>query len=415
MPDISKLLGSKPLLYFGLAALTTVLAAALSGSSLCPGSAWFPCPVKADDPSSGKNVPKNSPPQIARITALGRLEPEGEVLVLAPAASERQEVIETIYVQAGDEIKVGQLIARMQSHKRKTLLLAEAEKRVLVARAKLVQTRAGAKRGEVMAQEAALQRTEEERRGKLKELEKQLEELTAEVKFARIDFDRYKGLLENGAVSVAELDQRRLALERSTARLKLAQEAGRTTADTLASQIEVARQLLDKVKEVRLVDVEVQMSELKASEAALARVAAELKETEVRAPRAGQVLKVLSKAGETPGERGLIEMGNSGNMMAVAEVYQSDLANVNLGDQALVRAETIAGTIPAVVQTIGYKVLKQSVYAAEPGANFDARVVEVKVLLKLDKEAHKQVLEKLKHLTNCQVEVTITPKISASR
>ncbi|MDX1987421.1 MAG: hypothetical protein SFV17_12095, partial [Candidatus Obscuribacter sp.] len=350
MPNISKLPGGGPILYLGLATLTTVGAALLSGSSFCPGSAWFPGKVNADNPASEKIFLEKSPPQIAKITALGRLEPEGEVLVVAPAAGERQEVIETIFVHAGDEIKDGQLIARMQSHKRKTLLLAEAEKRVLVARAKLAQTRAGAKRGEVLAQEAALKRAEEERQGKLKELEKQLEELTAEVNFARIDFDRYKGLLENGAVSVAELDQRRLALERSTARLKLAQEAGRTTADTLASQIEVARQLLEKVKEVRVVDVEVQMSELKASQAALARVVAELKETEVRAPRDGQVLKVLSKAGETPGDRGLIEMGNTGAMMAVAEVYQSDLAAVNLGDQALVRAETIAAPIPAVVQ-----------------------------------------------------------------
>ncbi|MBI5173068.1 MAG: HlyD family efflux transporter periplasmic adaptor subunit [Candidatus Melainabacteria bacterium] len=415
MPNISKLPGGGPILYLCLATLTTVGAALLSGSSFCPGSAWFPGKVNADNPASDKIVLEKSPPQIAKITALGRLEPEGEVLVVAPAAGERQEVIETIFVHAGDEIKDGQLIARMQSHKRKTLLLAEAEKRVLVARAKLAQTRAGAKRGEVLAQEAALKRAEEERQGKLKELEKQLEELTAEVNFARIDFDRYKGLLENGAVSVAELDQRRLALERSTARLKLAQEAGRTTADTLASQIEVARQLLEKVKEVRVVDVEVQMSELKASQAALARVVAELKETEVRAPRDGQVLKVLSKAGETPGDRGLIEMGNTGAMMAVAEVYQSDLAAVNLGDQALVRAETIAAPIPAVVQHIGYKVLRQSVYAAEPGANFDARVVEVKVRLKIDEEADKPILEKLKHLTNCQVEVTITPKTSACR
>jgi len=67
-----------------------------------------------------------------------------------------------------------------------------------------------------------------------------------------------------------------------------------------------------------------------------------------------------------------------------------------------------------VVRQIGYKVLRQSVYAAEPGANFDARVVEVKAVMNIDK-SDKTTLEKLKHLTNCQVEVTILPRLSASR
>ena len=415
MANISQMPGSKRLLYLFAAALIVVGAAVLSGSSFCPGSSWLNgCGIDKTEDRAKPATWVEAPPQVRGITALGRLEPEGEVLVVAPSNAERQEVIETVFVRVGDELKAGQLIARMQSHKRKALLLAEAENRLLVARARLAQTRAGAKQGEVLAQEAALKKAEEERLGKLKELEKRLDELTAEVNFAQIDFERYKGLLENGAVSVAELDQRRLALERSTARLRLAQEGGRTTACTLASQIEEARQLLAKVKEVREVDVEVQRTEVKVSEAALVRILAELKETEVRAPRAGQVLKVLSKAGETAADRGLIEMGNTGAMLAVAEVYQSDLAQVNIGDQALVRAETLAGAIPAVVRQIGYKVLKQSVYAAEPGANFDARVVEVKAVLNVDK-SDKTLLEKLKHLTNCQVEVTILPRLSASR
>jgi HlyD family secretion protein len=106
--------------------------------------------------------------------------------------------------------------------------------------------------------------------------------------------------------------------------------------------------------------------------------AAGLRETEVRAPSAGRILRVLVHAGElSPGA--LLMMGDVSSMIAKAEVYQSDVPRIRPGDTAEV---DILGTrVTGQVDRIGSIVGKNQLTSIDPRALRDLRVIEVTIRL----------------------------------
>ncbi|MEL6249888.1 MAG: biotin/lipoyl-binding protein [Cyanobacteria bacterium J06648_16] len=94
------------------------------------------------------------------VTALGRLEPEGEVIKLsvANAADSR---VNQLRVEEGDWVKAGDVIAILQGLDKKQAELTAAQKNVAIYQAKLAQIRAGdAKDAEFAAQRAVIQQLE---------------------------------------------------------------------------------------------------------------------------------------------------------------------------------------------------------------------------------------------------------------
>ncbi|WP_019498512.1 biotin/lipoyl-binding protein [Pseudanabaena sp. PCC 6802] len=90
-------------------------------------------------------------PTTKKVTALGRLEPQTEVIRLsAPAALDGDRVTE-ILVKQSDRVKKGQVVAILDSRDRLQAALAEAKERVRVAQSRLAQVKAGAKSGEIQA------------------------------------------------------------------------------------------------------------------------------------------------------------------------------------------------------------------------------------------------------------------------
>lgn len=75
----------------------------------------------------------------AQITALGRLEPEQEVTKLSVPATMTNERIAQLLVQRGDQVKVGQVIAILDSHDRLQKALLETQEQVQVAQSRLAQ------------------------------------------------------------------------------------------------------------------------------------------------------------------------------------------------------------------------------------------------------------------------------------
>lgn len=116
-----------------------------------------------------------------------------------------------------------------------------------------------------------------------------------------------------------------------------------------------------------------------AAELRLAR--AELERVEVRSPIAGQVLTVHARAGERVGSDGILELGETTAMYAVAEVYESDVGGISMGAEATVTSPALPRPLRGEVEKIALRVRKQDVLGTDPAARTDARVVEVELRL----------------------------------
>jgi len=101
--------------------------------------------------------------QLTTVTALGRLEPKGEVIKVSASGSAEGNRIDRLLVKEGDTVKTGQAIAILDSRDRLSAALDQAQEQVRVAQANLAKVKAGAKNGEIQAQKATIGRLEADR------------------------------------------------------------------------------------------------------------------------------------------------------------------------------------------------------------------------------------------------------------
>ena len=95
-------------------------------------------------------------PEIRTVTALGRLEPDGEVIQLSATTSNEGSRVFQLLVTEGETVQVGQVVAILDSRDRFQADLFEAQERLSIAQIQLEQTLAGAKQGEIDAQRVKL-------------------------------------------------------------------------------------------------------------------------------------------------------------------------------------------------------------------------------------------------------------------
>ena len=174
---------------------------------------------------------------------------------------------------------------------------------------------------------------------------------------AQRDFNRYKALVARGAIS-------RDAFEQASKRYKQA-----------AAQLQASR------------------SEVQSRAGQLARV-------DIVAPVSGTILKIHARDGESvPWNTGVLAMGMTDHMMAVAEVYEDDILKVRPGLRAVVTSRALPEPLHGTVERIGEMVEEPRDYSPDPAENTQARVV--KVHIRLDEP------EKVEHLTGLLVHVVI--------
>jgi HlyD family secretion protein len=173
-------------------------------------------------------------PVVKTVTALGRLEPKGEVIKLSAPSSNEGNRVEQLLVKEGDRIKAGQVIAIMDNRDRLQATLGEAQKQVQVAKSRLNQVKAGAKQGELGARQASVNRLQVELEGNIKTQQATINRIEAELlgqqqslqatvartaaerRNAQAEVQRYESLYKAGAISSQEVDSRRLSAETST-------------------------------------------------------------------------------------------------------------------------------------------------------------------------------------------------------
>ncbi len=81
-------------------------------------------------------------PVAKTITALGRLEPNGEVIKLSASTTGDGNQVKQLLVKEGDRVQRGQIIAIMDSRDRLQGSLDEAQQQVQVAKSRLAQVKA---------------------------------------------------------------------------------------------------------------------------------------------------------------------------------------------------------------------------------------------------------------------------------
>ena len=375
-------------------------------------------------------------PKIQTVTALGRLEPEGEVIKIAASSSGQGgqgNKIDKLLVKEGEEVKARQVIAVLDNSDKLKAAYEKAKEAVAIAQANLAKVQAGAKTGEIEAQKAEIGRIKaqslgEERaqRETVSRLEAQWEgdkatqratvrRLEAELNNAQSEFRRYEKLYKNGAISQSEFDSRRLKVDTVLQQLNEAKATLERTQSTGSRQISEAKAVLNriqnasseqissaqgtlsKITEVRPVDVAPAKAELRQAVAAEKEAKANFEQSLIKAPTDGVILKINSKSGETASSDGIVELGKVQHMMVLAEVYQAHIGKIKSGQNVRVTSNSLDVNLKGKVDFIGWQIQRQNVINADPSDNIDARVVEVRV--RLDEESSKKAAK----LTNLQV------------
>ncbi len=340
---------------------------------------------------------------VETVSALGRLEPRGEVIqVFAPTAAEGARV-ETLRVTHGQQIRKGDVIAVLDTDARRQTALQEAQEQVKVAQAQLSQVEAGAKSGQIRAQSRVVDRQQVELQTETEAQEAEIARLKAELHNAELEARRYQVLYTEGAVSASLRDGKQLTADTVRQQLNEAQANLSRIQRSRQQQVSEAQATLDQIAEVRPADVNVARSQVSAAQARVARAQAELDLVTVRSPQDGQVLKIHTRPGELVGTQGIISLGQTRQMVAVAEVYELDISRIRVGQTATAISKNNA--FPEVLRgkviEVGLEINKKDVLNTDPAAQFDARVVEVKVLL--DQASSRRVAG----LTNLSIQVSI--------
>ena len=335
------------------------------------------------------------------VTALGRLEPQSEVIKLSSPTSGNSNRVEQLLVKEGDRVQVGQVIAILDSRDLLQAAYVQAQEEVRVAESRLAITQAGAKQGEINAQRAEIVRLQAQRQGDVEAQMATVDRLASELQNAEVEFTRYQKLAQEGAISSSNLDSKRLTLAMAQRNVQEAKAVLNRIQSTSPAQIYQAQANLDRIAEVRPVDIEANQAEVSRAIAAMQQAKANLDQAYVKAPISGEILQIHTRAGEVVGNDGIVEMGKTQQMKAIAQVYQSDIQKIKLNQRVRVSSDSINGELLGTVERIDSQVKRQTIINSDPSTNIDGRVVEVHVAL--DQESSQRAAK----FTNLQVTMEI--------
>ena len=204
----------------------------------------------------------------------------------------------------------------------------------------------------------------------------------------------------DGVISQSELEQRELELDQSRESLSEAEarlnktinilgkrivaekSQSRKEINSLQQQIIAATANLNRIAEIRPVDVQKAQAELDRAIAQFAETKTDLDLAYIKSPLDVQVLKIHTYPGEKADDsNGILELGKTDKMMVVAEVYESEINQVKIGQKAIIKSDnnSFTGTLEGTVNKIGLQIGKKDVLDTDPAADVDVRVIEVDI------------------------------------
>ncbi len=180
---------------------------------------------------------------------------------------------------------------------------------------------------------------------RIKALEAQLAAERVALTFNEKEYRRYASLSQQSMTTVSHAENKHLAFKQSQLNVK-----------RLLAEIENAK------------------SQLMIAEA-------ELGNTIIVAPISGTVLKILVRPGERIHDGGLLEIADLTELDIVAEIYESDMPKIKVGQHAHINAVGFARQYKATVRELGFQVKKNDLNDTDPLADKDNRIVEVRLTL----------------------------------
>jgi HlyD family secretion protein len=197
-----------------------------------------------------------------------------------------------------------------------------------------------------------------------------------------VEEDQVIARLDSYALRTAEVQRLNAILANAKSELERQEDLSITSA--------TSRSMLDEAR----MEVDIAVADLAAARANLELAV-------VRSPVRAQVLEIHAYPGERVGPEGIMELGRTDRMYAVAEVYETDITQVQVGQRATVQVPAMETDLTGQVERIALKVGRLDAIGTDPIAKTDARVVEVFILLD-DSDA-------VSRFTNMQVKVEIQP------
>ncbi len=283
-------------------------------------------------------------PKIEKVVSLGRLEPEGEVIEVAGPSGSGDARVQSLAVDVGDHVEAGQVLAVLDNNDQLQTEQAVAKAQVEQARVRLQQSR-------LIASTTYAQ------------LHANLEALRSQRETNRADLRRQEQLRKSKASSEQEYEASLLAF---------------ATSDKAVAEAEAKLARYTENPEDS-VDVQLAQADIRVAEASLQNASALLDRSLVRAPNEGTILDIDLRPGEQIGQRSLLRMGKTDVMLVRAEIYESDIAKIRIGQSATIHALAFEKPLAGTVEKVATLVQRQSIVDSDPAANTDARVVEVLV------------------------------------
>ncbi len=370
------------------------------------------------------------------VNALGRIEPLGGIIKVAPSPDLGGTKVAELLVKKGDFVKQGQIIAILDSLPEKQANLRSAQEVMKVSQANLAMIKAGAKKSDISAQQANLERLKIDLEGKksvnqieLKKLNIELDgekkkqtanltSLKAKLENSTLELKRYQQLAENGAISESNLDQYRLnftqakesfeeakanyeeTIDSLTQKIRQAVVNNQNIIASLQEQIVVEEAKLRSLTEIRPEDEQKAQAEIEQAIANVEKAKVDIDSAYVKAPIDGQVINITTEIGEQViSSNGIVELANTKQMVVIAEVYESDISKISIDQKVIITSqnntftEELKGKVSYIRQQIG----KKQIIDPNPSVNVDVRVIEVEILLDISSS------QKVSGLTYAQV------------
>jgi HlyD family secretion protein len=325
-------------LVLGTTSVCGVLRATRAGAG---DAAQPPAPATSDSPET--------------VHALARLEPVSGLVTIGARPGAR---IETIAVRPHDVVREGTLLAVLEGHAQAQAQLALA----VTQKAKAEHAR------DVKRQQLALER-------------EQFDKLhAARIASSGRVFGARQRWAEIAALYKQLLDDKNLpARDRFDVMIKdFEAERENLRGEQEIKSFEIAQQLIPRQRKLEDAELEGKGPDQELLDHQIELARAGLALAEVRAQMSGEVLELLAHEGEVS-SGALLLFGDTSAIVATAEVFQSDVPRVRVGDAAT--AQVLDRSVPGKVTAVGSVVGRYLLTSMDPRALQDRRVVKVTIRL----------------------------------
>lgn len=244
--------------------------------------------------------------------------------------------ITNLFVDEGDFVQAGQVLAQLNNNTLRAELL-QAKAQEAQAAARLTELAAGARPEEIArAKEQVIQ------------AEAAIDRAEADLQLAQQRLDRNEGLLAEGAIATDTFDDAFSRRNSSAASLDQSKAVLR----------EAEQRLLELQRGTRREVIAQAEAQLKQAEAQVNLVVTRLQETQILAPRSGQIIEKSAQVGDlTRSADTLFSIVEGGQLELLANIPETQLNQVSPGQSVILRADSdptleFSGKIAEIIPTV---------------------------------------------------------------